>query len=70
MSSKPEPLSNPLPHAGSRAKNIVRLQLLKAVLYGASQLLRFPAFLFTRHKIKKQMADLIERPEDPSARIS
>ncbi|MDE0960515.1 MAG: hypothetical protein OSB09_07020 [Planctomycetota bacterium] len=50
----------PLPEAGSRARSLVRLQLLKGVLAGFLQILRLPLFLVQRHTISARIYRIVE----------
>ncbi len=57
------PTVEPLPEASREARRIVRKQFCLGIWAGLFQLVQFPVFLFSRHRIKKQMKDLIENPE-------
>ncbi|HIG06644.1 MAG TPA: hypothetical protein EYQ08_13120 [Planctomycetes bacterium] len=51
---------HPLPIAGSRARSLVRLQLLQGAFTGLLQILRLPLFLFQRHSISSRISRIIE----------
>jgi|GEM_PF-1088958 hypothetical protein len=50
----------PLPIAGSRARSLVRLQLLQGAFTGVLQILRLPLFLFQRHSIATRISRIVE----------
>lgn len=60
------PPVEPLPEASQEARRIVRKQLGLGIWAGLYQLVQLLLFLFSRHRTRKQMKDLIENSENTS----
>ena len=58
-SSSSGTVEHPLPEASSKARWIVYTQLVRGIFLGLFQLLLFPFFLVSRHRIQNQMKILI-----------
>ncbi|MBT5737965.1 MAG: hypothetical protein HOI29_05265 [Planctomycetes bacterium] len=51
---------HPLPIAGSRARSLVRLQLLQGAFTGVLQILRIPLFLLQRKSISSRISRIVK----------
>ena len=60
----PEPNLTPLPKASARARSTVYKQILRSLGYSLWQTVRFPLFLFTRHRFRKRIRELVETPQN------